>query len=46
MAVKCKHCRSTDVQAQLNTWQCLRCGKTTPMSETTYSVPSDTPQPE
>jgi ribosomal protein L37AE/L43A len=46
MAVHCKVCNSTDVQAGTNTWQCLRCGSHTYMSEVPYSVPSDTPDPD
>lgn len=45
MAVHCKHCGSTNVQAGTNTWQCLNCEKHTPMDEVPYVVPSDTPDP-
>lgn len=27
MAVVCRHCGSPDTQAQLNTYQCLSCGR-------------------
>lgn len=31
MAVVCPTCKSSDMQAQLNTYQCLHCGRITSM---------------
>lgn len=33
MAVICKWCKSADTQAQLNTYQCLNCGRLMTMEE-------------
>ena len=33
MAVICPHCSSSDMQAQLNTYQCLNCGRLTSMQK-------------
>lgn len=42
MAVKCPKCHSTDMQAQLNSYQCLNCGKRTAMKD----IPQPTPPKE
>lgn len=33
MAVICPHCKSPDMQAQLNTFQCLSCGRSITMEQ-------------
>jgi translation initiation factor 2 beta subunit (eIF-2beta)/eIF-5 len=46
MAVFCKFCNSPDMQAQLNTYQCLACGRQTPVSEVADQQAQIKPEPQ